>query len=650
MRRLGQDAARARRSGSWGYRRVRVRPAALLALLGLLLGGCDGGTVTVEVAPVRSVIVDVPDSTIHEQDTMSLRAIPRDAEGRELTGRTVTWSSSNDSRATVDNRGVVTGVAAGPVTIRARVEGVEGQASLTVAPIPVASVMVSPSSGSVEVGLTLQLTATPRDAGGAPLIGRMANWSSSNTSRATVDGSGRVTGIAAGTVTITATSDGRNGSATVMVTSIPVANVTVSPSSGAVEVGSTLQLAATSRDANGTPLTGRTVTWQSSNTSLAVVSDSGLVTGVSPGNVGIIATVENRAAEARIAVGGNSIVMLSSGGGFSCGFSLLDVVYCWSGTSPGGEYDRPVLGGAHSPREPVAIDRDRNFSFVDAGVDHACALTQEGTALCWGSGDWGQLGHGAYADSGEPVSVAGNRGFRQISAGYQHTCAVTKDDRAYCWGDGREGQLAIGTSELGWPYESPTPMPVVDDHRFVEVSAGTFHTCGLTRQGAAYCWGDGWHGELGTGQSRARSAVPVPVAGGHRFVAISTGSTHTCAVNAEGRAYCWGSNAFGQLGNGSDRISEGAPVAVAGDLRFRSISSGLRHTCGVTSEGTGYCWGAELLGMIGGSDRPVDIWPGSRWLAIESGGSHACGNVEDGLVYCWGGGFGAFFIKMTFTL
>ncbi len=132
MRGLAKHAPQAWRSGIRGYRRVGARSAPLLALFGSLLGGCDGGSVTVEVAAVRSVIVDAPNSTVQEQETMSLRAIPLDAEGRELTGRTVTWSSSDTSRATVNNEGVVTGVSAGPVTIRARVEGVEGQASLTV--------------------------------------------------------------------------------------------------------------------------------------------------------------------------------------------------------------------------------------------------------------------------------------------------------------------------------------------------------------------------------------------------------------------------------------------------------------------------------------------------------------------------------------
>src|SRR5207245_9591617 len=117
-------------------------------------------------------------------------------------------------------------------------------------------------------GPTLQLTATPKDANGNPLSGRAITWSSNNTAVARVNSSGLVTGVAAGSATITATSEGKSGTSAVTVTAVPVASVTVTPSPATVQQGSTVQLTATPQDANGNPLSGRVVTWSSDNTAV----------------------------------------------------------------------------------------------------------------------------------------------------------------------------------------------------------------------------------------------------------------------------------------------------------------------------------------------------------------------------------------------
>src|SRR5439155_18687991 len=126
-----------------------------------------------------------------------------------LTGRTVTWSSGNTAVATVSASGLVTGVSAGAATITATSEGQSSTAAITVTSIPVAAVTVSPASASVSVSQTVQLTATQKDANGNPLSGRTIAWGSSNTAAATVNTSGRVNGVAAGSATITATSEGK---------------------------------------------------------------------------------------------------------------------------------------------------------------------------------------------------------------------------------------------------------------------------------------------------------------------------------------------------------------------------------------------------------------------------------------------------------
>src|SRR5439155_771672 len=254
-------------------------------------GKSGTSTITVTPVPVASVEVTPASASVPVGQSVQLTGTPRDAGGNPLSGRTVTWSSSNTAAATVSNSGLVSGVTPGSATITATSEGKSGTSAITVTPVPVASVEVTPATASVQAGQTVQLTATPKDANGAPLSGRTVTWSSSNTAVATVSNSGLVSGVTPGSATITATSEGKSGTSSVTVTNVPVATVDVTPPSASVQAGQTVQLTGTPRDAGGNPLSGRTVTWSSSNTAVATVSNSGLVSGVTPETRPLLLTV-----------------------------------------------------------------------------------------------------------------------------------------------------------------------------------------------------------------------------------------------------------------------------------------------------------------------------------------------------------------------
>jgi uncharacterized protein YjdB len=266
--------------------------------------GTSAVTVAAGPLPVASVTVSPAPASVPVGQAVQLTATPKDASGNPLVGRTVTWASSNTSVGTVNTNGLVTGVVAGSTTITATSEGQSGTSTVAVTPVPVASVTVTPAPASVPVGQTVQLTATPKDANGNALTGRTITWGSSNTSVGTVSASGLVTGVVAGSTTITATSEGKSGTSVVTVTAapLPVASVTVSPASVSLFVGQTVQLTATPKDANGNPLTGRTITWASSNASLASVNGSGLVTGVVTGSATVSATSEGKTGSAAVTV------------------------------------------------------------------------------------------------------------------------------------------------------------------------------------------------------------------------------------------------------------------------------------------------------------------------------------------------------------
>jgi len=158
----------------------------------------------------------------------------------------------------------------------------------------------------------------------------------------------------------------------------------------------------------------------------------------------------------------------------------------------------------------------------------------------------GELGDGTTVERTSPTPVAGGLTFAQLGrVGFYHTCGVTFDGAAYCWGDNTWGQLGDGTTT--W---EPSPVLVAGGLTFAAVSAGSYHTCGVTSGGAAYCWGGNSAGELGDGTFTQRTS-PVAVAGGLMFATVSAGDSHTCGVTTGGAAYCWGDNPSGQLGNGT---------------------------------------------------------------------------------------------------
>jgi len=234
--------------------------------------------------------------------TLQLAAVPEDSAGGALTGRPVTWASSDIDVASVSTSGRVTAGAAGSATVTATSEGKAGSATVTVTLVPVAAVVVSPATAALPVGGTVQLTVTLSDANDNTLTGRPVAWSTSAPTVATVSRSGLVTGKAAGSATITATSEGKTGSAAVTVTLVPVASVVVSPATLTLPVGSAAQLIVTLKDASGRTLTGRPVAWTSSAPTVATVSPSGLVTANVVGAATLTATSEGRSGTSALTV------------------------------------------------------------------------------------------------------------------------------------------------------------------------------------------------------------------------------------------------------------------------------------------------------------------------------------------------------------
>lgn len=287
---------------------------------------------------------------------------------------------------------------------------------------------------------------------------------------------------------------------------------------------------------------------------------------------------------------------------FDCGLTPERELYCWYGD-----------GLAYT--SPTGL----RFRMLTNASSHMCAVTESGTGYCWGSADYGKLGISGLKGHScefheEPLSceIAGGHRFRTLAAGWFHTCGVTEEYEVYCWGQNSNDQFAPDSDErcfdilYGEASCSTVPVRIPDAPPFDTLVAAGFYTCGLTSAGEAYCWGHNGYSELGDGNQPENSTVPVPVAGGHRFIML----TPRCGLTADGEVYCWGI-ASGGAGYATEDCWHGkdqyrcnpVPVPVQGGIRFRSISSNGPHVCGIAFDGLPYCWGQNDKGQLGNGDR-----------------------------------------------
>jgi alpha-tubulin suppressor-like RCC1 family protein len=337
-----------------------------------------------------------------------------------------------------------------------------------------------------------------------------------------------------------------------------------------------------------------------------------------------------------------NVVAVAAGYDHSCALDSIGRAYCW-GDGLWGQLGRGTRD-ADAFAEPVLTDLPLREIVV--GENFSCGLTVGGAALCWGLNWFGQVGlsqqdspscvhpaGGRLACSLVPVPVSVSEPFTSLAAGAAHVCGLTSGRSVYCWGDNVSGQLgADDTGERCDQYYtqqqscSSRPLRVQGGVSFQTLTAGKWHTCGLTVAGDVYCWGLNSNGQLGSGDT-AQSAVPKQVAaGGVHFSTISAGGWHTCGLAYDGLTYCWGANGSGQLGVGdfNARFTP-MPVAVVG-RSLTTVRAGVPWTAALGEDGSLYVFGY-------GSAVPFAL--PARFSSVAPGESHMCA-VASGRAYCWG--------------
>lgn len=613
------------------------------------------GTVVVEPKPLARI--ELLPAALELQVGDTARVVPQlyDEAGTRIEGADVHWAAQDPAVVTIDDSGLVTAISAGQSRITASAGGVSAHASVTVVPIAAASVDVVSPVQRYFIGTTIQLEARVRDRFGNELTDRQVSWSVSDPAIAEIEDNGLLRPRSPGLVTVSASVESASG-ALVLRVEVPVDRVVISESTLELLRGEKHVLTAQVLAPDGSTMEGKRVTWATDAPDVAAVDQLGTVEATGAGQTTIRAEVDGVSAAVTVGVTALRFTDVEVGGRFSCGLAVDGRAWCW-GALPGSTgYHRPshvptLISDAHEFAEisagaahlcgltstgeawclgqnlygelgdgttagsdaPVRVLGNHQFRKIYAGNSYTCAIDEAGAAWCWGSNYVGELGTGDNQDATTPRRVSTTLAFTSLATSQEQdavnfTCGVTTTDEIWCWGDNGAGQLGDGTTEA-----SNVPVRVSSLLPFSDVSVAGYygaarpgeprmvraHSCALTTAGAAWCWGSNSSGQLGTGTG-ADSPIPVAVSGATSLQSISVSGGFvvgaTCALAADGGAWCWGANEVGELGNGQAGAGqfEALPVAVSGQHAFERISRGRQTACAVTAQGVVWCWGDNL--------------------------------------------------------
>lgn len=368
---------------------------------------------------------------------------------------------------------------------------------------------------------------------------------------------------------------------------------------------------------------------------------------------------------------------ISVGGLHTCALDTSGKVYCWGDNGFGQIGD----GTTNNSDTPIRVDlsglSNNKITLISAGGNNTCAVDTSGNAYCWGSGYGDKIAarnhtlaniknteiadsYGAIASSNDRYTglpelidntgALNNGSIKSISVGSNHTCAIASDDKAYCWGNNYNGQLGWGA--LGDSYKTPIAVDTSDqlnNKTIKSLSASGDHTCVIASDNKAYCWGSNSFGQNGiVSGSVNQTPIAVDTSGvlnNKTLSFISSSAFHTCTVDNDGKAYCWGNNYWGQLGNGT-RTDSDTPVAVdiSGDLNSKSIKyimAGDNNTCATSTEDKTYCWGPKYSYYTNTDDtailKPMIISTNNSLpiRSLSSGEGYTCAMLSNKQYQCW---------------
>lgn len=503
----------------------------------------------------------------------------------------------------------------------------------------------------VRRGDTRQMFARGIDVDGEPVERVEVTWSSSNEEIVTVDQTGFVRAVGVGHAHVRGTVGSLTASMRFTVSPERVFRVEVEPERVEVPLGGRVRLEAVGINEADEAIPDAYIEFASMNPSVAIVEFPGVVRAVGPGSAWIAASspdgIPGHVRYSLVEVQTNQVLppgapfvqIAGDGSVHRCGLLADGTAHCW------GRNDEGQLGrGYFTPPEyahlvPGSVAGDHRFQSISSN----CGLDLDGQLWCWGNNTAGDLGLGQEVDgSPEPLPVVGGHVFESFAG----SCAIDSAAQAWCWGPNGEGQVGTGVAYQDDPQDENwiiwEPAPVVGGHRFVELATTItrWANCARDEDGEIWCWGSNTFGALGIGESEKNySATPVRIAAEGPFVRLVGGTNAFCALTAAGEAWCWGNNYAGSLDPSQPERNEiRTPTRILPDFEFRDLAMGFFSACGLDAEGKAWCWGINEYGQTGTGlfsemgHEPRPVYGDHRFQALFP----HCGITVDGEALCWG--------------
>jgi len=337
----------------------------------------------------------------------------------------------------------------------------------------------------------------------------------------------------------------------------------------------------------------------------------------------------------------DSVYSVSTGGYHTCGIDGDNKLWCW------GRNDYGQVGdGENENKNLPQMISDKKWKSVSAGGYHTCGIDDDNKLWCWGRNDYGQVGDGGNENKNLPLMVSDKK-WKSVSAGGYHTCAIDDGNKLWCWGRNDYGQVGDGENE------NKNLPQMISDKKWKSVSAGGYHTCGIDDGNKLWCWGRNDYGQVGDGENENKN-LPLMISN-KKWKSVSAGGYHTCGIDDDNKLWCWGRNDYGQVGDESFG-NRNMPVMVSPrgvKDKWILISAGGYHTCGVIEEKRKvYCWGSDAYGQLGVNPlkrepyfgwnnpitSPVQIGNDKDWTFVSTSLVTNCAIKDDGSLWCWGSG------------
>lgn len=326
---------------------------------------------------------------------------------------------------------------------------------------------------------------------------------------------------------------------------------------------------------------------------------------------------------------------ISLGGDHSVAIKNNGTLWVWGSE---GLYDGQLGTGKVTGRlkDPVQIGVLSDMRAVSSGSNHSAAIRSDGTLWAWGSNGHGQVGDGTNSSRFAPVKIPLET-VSQVSMGLYHSAAVTSDGSLWTWGTNSSGQLGNGTTD-----SSATPVKIEGMNDVLTVAMGDYHSAAVKTDGSLWMWGRSLGGALGNGDKYGTKDVLSPIEVMQGVAAVSLGYNVSAAVKFDGTLWTWGSNAYGQLGDGTGK-NRAEPGRVEGIDDVVAVSFGTDFAAAIKADGTLWMWGRNGYGQLGNGTTEARLEPTrvkglDNVVAVSLGNGHTAALTSDGSLWMWGWG------------